>query len=67
MKETIFFAVFESNTGQGQITADRVGYFSDEQPLKNFFDWLDSKRKELESNYNRNFVIKDIKIIKSGY
>lgn len=67
MKETIFFAVFESNTSQGQITADRVGYFSDKQSLKNFFDWLDSERKKLESDYSRNFVIKNTNFIKQGY
>lgn len=58
MKETIFFAVIDSNKNR----SCALEYFPDEKTLKEFYDWLAEKLKA-----NKGGIIDYCKVIKTGY
>lgn len=67
MKETMFFATFNSVVGTQIYNHDRREYFQSEKTLKEFHDWLESYRVDIESTYNGGTVITNAQFIKSGY
>lgn len=67
MKETIFFATFNTVVGTIIHNHDRRQYFQSKKTLKEFHDWLESHRVEIESTHNGNTVITNIQFIKVGY
>lgn len=67
MKETIFFATFNSVVGTQIHNHDRREYFQSEKTLKEFYDWLESHRVDIESTYNGGTVITNAHFFKSGY
>lgn len=67
MKETIFFATFNSVVGTQIHNHDRREYFQSEKTLKEFHDWLESHRVNIESIYYGSTVITDVQFIKLGY
>lgn len=52
--ETIFFAVFNS----GEARHDRREYFGIRKTLKEFDDWIEKCRKEIEKNKEHRLLSK---------
>lgn len=59
MTETIFFAIFNS----GYVRHDRRAYFPKEKTLKEFHDWIEEVRKEIETDQKTNVLVESIQFI----
>lgn len=58
-QQYLFFAWFDT----GDSWHDRMNVYDEPKDLKNFMDWVQAKRKEIEKETGRNAIIKDIKFI----
>lgn len=67
MKETIFFANFNTITEQHVHSHERREYFQTEKTLIEFFSWLELHKKEIKDIYNGSTIITSVQFIKSGY
>lgn len=59
MIETMFFAVFHSST----MRHDRREYFSNTKTLKDFHDWLEKQRNNIEKDLGSPTLIENIQYI----
>lgn len=67
MKETLFFATFNSVVETQIHNHDRREYFQSKKTLKEFHDWLESHRVDIISIYNGSTIITNAQFIKLGY
>jgi len=67
MKETIFFATFNTVGITHVHDSDRSEYFQSEKTLKDFHDWLQKNRKNIEFITDGDTIITSMQFIKSGY
>ena len=61
MNETIFFIKLESCGGT--IKHDRIQYFESGKTLKDFYDWIEDIRTEIESQYNTACIVTGMEFI----
>lgn len=57
--ETLFWGLFDS----GLKSHDRMVLYKSRKGLQDFYDWLQEKRKEIETTEGRPVLIKDMKFI----
>jgi len=58
-KETIFYATFNSETGNH----DRMSYFKGNYTKKDFFDWVQKERKDIEVKRGQSTIITSMQIL----
>ncbi len=67
MRETIFFATFNTVVGTQIHSHDRREYFSSKRTLEGFHKWIEAQRVEIESSLQGESVVVNIQFIKLGY
>ena len=55
----IFFLAYKS----GNIYGDRMQLIEDDYTMRDFFDWCNDRRAEIEKKYGQNATITNIKIL----
>ena len=63
MKETLFFATFETDRGKH----DRYQNFKSEKNLKEFTDWIEDVRAALENEFGNNAHLVSMNIFRHSF